>query len=366
MHILVFIIILAILVLIHELGHFIAAKKQGIMVEEFGFGFPPRVWSFKRGETTYSINLLPIGGFVKVYGEEYHEEDSHVDPKLRDRAFVSKKPWQKAIVIVAGVVMNFLLAWVLISYLFTQGVPTPSNHVIVDGVTKESPAASAGLRTGDIIVQITSDDSTYEVKKTDDLIKYSREFAGRPVVFVIEREGQPMQRTITPREKPPKGEGALGISVTSFIERKYPWYEAPIYGLGHSFAISGAIASELGKTVVKLVQGQGANVDVAGPVGIAQYTGTAIKFGQNAVLELMALLSLNLAIINILPFPALDGGRLVFIMYEWITKRQVNKKFEQHVNMAGMIMLLTLAAVITVHDIFQLSSFQSLIRTIFQ
>jgi regulator of sigma E protease len=365
MYILVFIIILAILVLIHEAGHYFAAKKQGILVEEFGFGFPPRLWGFKRGETLYSINLLPIGGFVKLYGEEYHEGEAKVDPKLKDRAFVYKKPWQKAIVIVAGVVMNFLLGWILISYLFTQGVPTPSNHVLVDAVSPGSPAARAGLHASDQILQIAHDGKTYQVKTTEDLVKYGRDFAGTSVIFVVERNSQPVQIAITPRKNPPAGQGALGISVTSFIERKYPWYEAPYYGLGHAFTITAAIATELGKTLYKVVIGQGAKVEVSGPVGIAQYTGTAIKFGRNAVLELMALLSLNLAIINILPFPALDGGRLVFIVYEWIFRRPVNKNFEQRVNMAGMIVLLGLAALITVHDVVKLQFTQNVLKQIF-
>ncbi len=366
MYILVFIVILAILVIIHELGHFIAAKKQGILVEEFGIGFPPRVWGFKRGETLYSINLLPIGGFVKVYGEEYHEEDTHVDPKLKDRAFVYKKPWQKAIVIVAGVVMNFLLGWILISYLFTQGVPTPTNNVLVDAVSAGSPAAQAGLKQADQILQITHKGKSYSIKSPDDLVKYGHQFAGEPVVFVVERDNQPRQITITPRKNPPAGQGALGISITSYIERKYPWHEAPVYGLIHAATITSAIATELGKTLLKVVTGDGAKVDVAGPVGIAQYTGTAIKFGKNAVLELMALLSLNLAIINILPFPALDGGRLVFIVYEWVTRRQVNKAFEQRVNMAGMVILLGLAALITVSDVIKLQFTQNLLQQIFR
>ena len=355
MYILVFIIILAILVLIHEFGHFIAAKKNGIKVEEFGFGFPPRIWGIKKGETLYSINLLPIGGFVKLYGEEYHEEDgTKVDPKLKNRAFVNKKPWQKAVVIVAGVVMNFLLAWILISYLFTQGVPTPTNNVLIDDVKPGTPAATAGFKKSDEISSVRAGGRDQKVTDTNGLIALSKEYGGREVVFNVRRDGRDMKIAVTPRKNPPAGEGPLGIVITSYIEKKYPWYEAPFYGLVHSFQITRQIVVELGKTLASLLSFQGAKVDVAGPIGIAQFTGQAIKFGNNAVLELMALLSLNLAVVNILPFPALDGGRLVFVIYEWVTKRQVNKKIEQYTNIFGMVVLLTMAALISIHDIVKL------------
>lgn len=355
MHIVVFIIILAILVLVHELGHFIAAKKNGIKVEEFGFGFPPRVWGFKKGETLYSINLLPIGGFVKLYGEEYHEEDgTKVDPKLKNRAFVNKKPWQKAIVIVAGVLMNFALAWVLITYLFTQGVPTPTDNVIVDDVKPGTPAAVAGLKAKDEVISLRVDGREQKVSSTEELIALSKKYGGREVVFNIKRGESRQSVTVVPRKDPPNGEGPLGIVITSYVNKKYPWYEAPFYGLVHSFQITRQIVVELGKVIASFVTGGGAKVDVAGPIGIAQFTGQAIKFGNNAVLELMALLSLNLAVVNILPFPALDGGRLVFVIYEWITRRQVNKKIEQYTNIFGMVVLLSLAALISVNDIVKL------------
>lgn len=355
MYIVVFIIILAVLVLIHELGHFLAAKKNGILVEEFGFGFPPRIWGFKKGETLYSINLLPIGGFVKLFGEEYHEEDrKQASGKHASRAFINKTPAQKAVVIIAGVIGNFLLAWVLITYLFTQGVPTPTNKVIVESVAKNSPAEAAQLQSGDVINRITVGETIYQLKSTQDLIVYSKQFAGRYAIFSVTTNGRERNLMIVPRLSPPVGEGPLGVNITSYEEKKYVWYKAPFYGLAHSFAITQKIVVELGKTAFSFFTFQKTNVDVAGPIGIAQYTGQAIKFGKNAVLELTALLSLNLAVINILPFPALDGGRLMFVLYEWVTKRRVNKKVEQYINMFGMGTLLLLAALITIHDVIKL------------
>lgn len=360
MFVIAFILILALLVLIHEFGHFIAAKKQGILVEEFGFGFPPRVWGKKIGETLYSINLLPIGGFVKLYGEEYHEEKGANEDKLKDRAFVNKKPWQRAIVVIAGVLGNFFLAWVLISYLFTQGVPTPTNDILVESVQPNSPAKIAGLKTNDHIVALVDprDQKQTKLTSSDQFISLTRSIAkeNKDILFLVKRNGHDIQFNIKPRSNPPAGQGPLGVVITSFVDKKYPWYQAPFYGLKHSFEITGRIASELVKTIFQFATLKNTNVDVAGPIGIARYTNDAIKFGNNAVMEFIALLSLNLAVFNILPFPALDGGRLAFIVYEWVTKRRVNKKVEQYANMTGMALLLTLAAIISISDVIKLFS----------
>lgn len=355
MFVIVFFLILLVLVLIHEFGHFIVAKKSGVLVEEFGFGFPPRVIGKKIGETLYSLNLLPIGGFVKLFGEEYEElKDRKLNAPLKDRTFSYKKPWQKAFIIVAGVLMNFLLGWVLISYLFTQGVPTPTDKVIVEQVQKNSPAESVGIKSLNSITKVTKDGKVYELKTVQDLITLTKKFAGEKIVLTVQDGDTLKNIEITPRKNPPKGQGALGISLTSFTEKKYPWYQAPFYGLVEAFNITRHIFVELGKTLFQLVTLQKPSVDVSGPIGIAQFTGQAMKLGNNALLELTALLSLNLAVINILPFPALDGGRLVFVIYEWITKKRVNQKFERNLNFIGIILLLTLAAAVTVNDIIKL------------
>ncbi|MBI3366207.1 site-2 protease family protein [Candidatus Roizmanbacteria bacterium] len=351
MSIIVFILILALLVLVHEFGHFIAAKKNGVKVEEFGFGFPPRLFGIKKGGTLYSINALPIGGFVKLYGEEYAELDKR---DLKSRTFVYKHPFQKSIIIVAGVICNFLLGWILISYLFTQGVPTPINKVAVEKVLPSSPAMQAGLQEKDLIYKIMVDQKSYDIRSSNDLISLSKKFEGKEILIFIERNGKQYSYSLTPRAKPPQGEGPLGIVITSFTEKKYPWYQAPFYGLIEAFNITKKIAIELVRTIVQVATFNKPSLDVAGPVGIARYTGQAIKFGRNAVLELIALLSLNLAIVNILPFPALDGGRLVFVLYEWVTKKRVNHKVEQYVNLFGIFVLLSLAGLITINDIIKL------------
>ncbi len=355
MSILLFFIILLVLVLIHEFGHFIAAKKNGVRVEEFGFGFPPRLIGKKIGETIYSFNLLPIGGFVKLYGEEYVEVKKEKQAlKDKDKTFVYKKPGQKAIIIVAGVVMNFLLGWVLISYLFTQGVPTPTNKVIIEHVVTGSPAAESGLKTRDVVTKLIYKDKEYNITSSSELISLTKKFAGEEMILVLERDSSTVEVRLTPRKNPPVGQGPLGVAVTSFVEKKYPWYQAPFFGLVEAFNITKHIVVELSKTFIQLITFQKPQVDVAGPIGIARFTGEAMKFGQNAVLQLVALLSLNLAVVNILPFPALDGGRLVFVIYEWITRKRVNHIIERNLNLIGIILLLTLALAITINDIMKI------------
>lgn len=355
MSIIIFIVILLVLVLIHEFGHFIAAKKNGVRVEEFGFGFPPRLFGIKIGETTYSINLLPIGGFVKLFGEEYQEvKDKKLGSQLKEKTFVNKKPWQKSLIIIAGVFMNFILGWVLISYLFTQGVPTPANKVIIEKVQSNSPAAQAGIRDGSTLIKIIKDGKEYPLKSPSDLISLAKKFGDQEISIVVRENNSTRTVKLTPRKNPPQGQGALGVVITSFVEKKYVWYQAPFYGLIEAFTITKTIVTELLKVLFQVVTFQKPNVDVTGPVGIAQFTGQAVKLGKNAVLELTALLSLNLAVINILPFPALDGGRLVLVIYEWVTRKRVNQNLERYLNLIGIAILITLALVITINDIIKI------------
>ncbi len=345
MNILIVVLIFSLLVFVHEFGHFIAAKRNGILVEEFGFGIPPKLIGIKVNETIYSINLLPIGGFVKLYGEEGVRKDASAEKKKRSFAF--KKPWQKALVVFGGVIGNFILGWVLISFLFTRGVPTPTNKVIVEKVIANSPAAQAGIKDKDIITKLNNQ----SIKSTNNFINLTKKFSGQPITLELLRNNKTLTVTITPRAHPPQGQGPLGVIITSFIDKKYSWYQAPIFGLSEAVKITSMIISELFKTIYQFITFQKPTVEVTGPIGIAKYTTQAIKFGESAVLELIALLSLNLAVINILPFPALDGGRLIFVLYEAITKKRANERLENTLNLIGLFILITLALLISVNDI---------------
>ncbi len=355
MNILIFLATLSVLVLIHELGHMIIAKKRGVLVEEFGFGLPPRIFGIKMGKTLYSINLLPFGGFVKLYGEEYDEK---IKINLRKFAFSYKNPWEKALIIIGGVIGNFILGWLIYSYLFTQGVPVPSNKIIIENVVYNSPAEKAGIKKNDIIKSFLISNQTIELKKSEDLVNLSKKYAGREVRLIIIRQNKEILITVVPRKNPPQNQGPLGVVITHFFEKKYPWWQAPFYGLIDSFKILINIFSEFFKLLYYFIINKSQTIDVAGPIGIARYTSEIIKFGKNAYLEFLALLSLNLAVINILPFPALDGGRLVFVLYEGITKKKINKKIEYYLNLFGFLILILLAIIISVNDIIKIIKYK--------
>lgn len=346
---------MSLLVIIHELGHFIAAKKNGVYVEEFGFGLPPRIWGIKRGETLFSLNALPFGGFVKVLGEEREELKSQkLSPAMQKRTFASKNNAVKLTILTAGVFANFLLGWVVISALFVHGVPTPTKNVIIESVVERSPAGQAGLQKNDIVTAIVASGERIDVSSTDKFITEIKKYTGTPIELVISRESAQMTKTITPRANPPKGEGALGVVLTPFMVKKYSLLQAPVYGLIEAVRITAMITKELGKAAFTFVVSQEAPAEIAGPVGIAKITSQALQYGPLAVLQLLSLLSLNLAVINILPFPALDGGRVAFVIYEMVTKKPIPSHIERKFNMVGFAVLLSLIALITVNDILKL------------
>jgi regulator of sigma E protease len=354
----VFILILSILVFVHELGHFLAAKKAGILVEEFGFGLPPRIWGKKVGETIYSINALPIGGFVKLYGENGSEEitNDQLPMTKGGRAYFEKPIWQRLTVLLAGVTMNLLLAICAFSILyFVYGIPTKTGEIKVLALAENSPAQTAGLQVNDRIIRVDGE----EIKSVDKFVALSKEKAGKRVELeVVRGENRNLVISVVPRESPPVGEGPLGVAISDTEMKKYPWWQMPFLGAREGFKESlswgGMILGGLKNTVVTLVMKGQVPKDVAGPVGIFQITGEATKNGALAVLQFLGILSVNLAIINVLPLPALDGGRLIFLGYEAVTKRKANPKVESWVNTAGMAFLLALMLLITVNDILRL------------
>ncbi|MBP9690885.1 site-2 protease family protein [Candidatus Woesebacteria bacterium] len=350
---LTFIAILVLLVLIHEFGHYYAAKKNGVYVEEFGFGFPPRLIGKKIGETLYSFNAIPLGGFVKLFGEEYHENIKLKDERKisKDRAFVNKKPWQKTIIIVAGVVMNFLLGWILLTYLLIAGIPQPAG-VAISEVQSGSPASAVGLKSGDKLISLEHAGKKTKINLSTDLVSASSKYAGDPISLTISRNNELQMVTLIPRKDPPQGQGSLGVVITQLVEtKKYPWYTAPFHGFVQAADMTRMIAVEIVKIPMSFISKSAPSVEFSGPVGIAKIVGEARQYGLNALLQITAVLSLNLAVINILPFPALDGGRLVFIIYEWVTGKKSNQNLEKYMNLIGIILLLGMSLVITVMDI---------------
>ncbi|MEK7634466.1 MAG: RIP metalloprotease RseP [Patescibacteria group bacterium] len=335
------IIFLSILILVHELGHFLVAKKFGLFVEEFGFGLPPKIWSKKIGETIYSINALPFGGFVKIFGEDGNNLEKLPESE-RKKNFASLKIWQRALIISAGVLFNFVLGWMVISLVFAIGTP---QAVVITDIKKNSPAMEINLKAGDKIIGFVD---------TNKFIKYINENRGKEVSLNIERGKEKINFNVVPRINPPVGEGSLGVGlVDAGLPKKNPI--ASIWeGFKTSIELVKNIFLALVDLAVKAVIGKASFEQIAGPVGIIKLTSQAGSLGFIYLLQLLAMISLNLAVLNIFPFPALDGGRLIFLGIEKIKGSPINPKFEKIINTAGFIFLILLMAVITIKDIIKL------------
>ncbi len=426
----VFIITLALLIFIHELGHFFVARKNGIKAEEFGFGFPPRIfgiqcltgkkkivlskkekidieisdekkgnvetikeiamdkveeideyvpvkkWRFIWGKrdtdrecgnknnleegTIYSINWIPLGGFVKIKGEDGTEADA------KD-SFAGKGAWVRIKVLGAGVIMNFVLAWFVISLALFTGSPqsleegqTGKNEKIqISQVIKDTPAESMGIKAGDEILKCEMDDAICqnnfsEVSDVQNLIK---DHKGREIILQVKRGDEILNLKGVPRTEYPEGQGSLGISLVKTAVVSYPWYEAIYKGLTTTFNLIWLILSTLFNIIKDLMIGQPASVDISGPIGIAYLTKQVTALGFSYILQFIALLSINLGIINAFPFPALDGGRILFILIEKIKGSPVSQKVEQAIHTFGFIALIVLMVLVTFRDVIRFEIF---------
>ena len=421
--IIVFIIILGILVFVHELGHFIVARRNGIRAEEFGFGFPPRIvgiqflegkekqkvsevesvevkamdvkvgkdeiiqevitekihtsekmlpvkkwriiWGSKDGDdeneqrdlqeahkkrfsggTIYSLNWLPIGGFVRIKGEDGNG-------KKDEDSFASKSAWVRIKVLAAGVIMNFLLAWVLLSITFmigsyqdVTGENVSGSKILIESIEENSPADKMGMKVGDIILKNGENQKFSSVAQVQEYITSNK---GKEIMLVLRRGDEELKLSGIPRLETAEGQGALGISGLGEVVRiKYPFFKSLWMGLkeiGSMFAVVWQI-------FLNLLHGVNTGVEVMGPVKLAVFTGQIIPLGFVFVLRFIAIFSVNLGIINALPFPALDGGRVLFIIIEKIKGSPVSQKVEQMFHSIGMLLLLALMLFITLREIF--------------
>lgn len=348
--ILTFVVFLSVLVLVHELGHFIAARRAGIWVEEFGFGIPPKVFGIKRGETIYSINLLPFGGFVRLHGEE----DAGKVQKPKE-AFVSKSWGVRMFVVYAGIIMNMVLAILAFGIVYTfTGIPkvVDTGVVRVIGISSGSPAETYGIKEGDFLKKV-GDKEVFTVDElTSEVIKYKDTEAS----LFIERNGQNMVLNVTPRSNPPKDQGALGVVISSStVESFYPpvWqrpFYGAWYGLKEAFFWGQVIVLGLFKTIQGLFVGQ-IPKDLVGPTGLYAVTSEITKQGIIAVINWTGIISVNLAVLNILPFPALDGGRGAFLVIEKVFGKKVKPKVENTIHTLGLILLISMIVAVTYKEI---------------
>ncbi|MEK9185984.1 MAG: site-2 protease family protein [Patescibacteria group bacterium] len=339
--IILFVVIgISVLILVHELGHFIAAKYFGLLVEEFGFGFPPRIFSKKIGETIYSFNLLPFGGYVKIYGE--NRVDDVKDKELEQRSFYAQKTWRKIIIILAGVAMNFLLGWAILSSVFMLGAP---KAVVISDVLPGTPAAAVGLQAGDFLA---------DFKSGEEFSSFIQANRGKEISLSVNRVGEQLSFKITPRAEVPEGQGALGVVFTEAGFDKKPFFESLALGFTAGIGIVGAIFISLGQLLLALFTNAPLMANFVGPIGIFGVANQAGSFGFAYLLQLIGLISLNLFALNIFPFPALDGGRLLFIIVEKIKGSPLSPKFERSANAAGFIFLIFLMIAVTVRDVARL------------
>lgn len=356
MQVIVFVLILSFLVLIHELGHFVVAKFFGMRVDEFGIGLPPRAKGlFTRWGTLFSLNWIPLGGFVKLYGEDPDDSIQANSPQ----AFFNKPIWQRALVLTAGVFMNFLLGIIAFAVVYSYlGIPTKTDKVFVMETSTGSPAEQVGLKPKDEIRELRVKKEVVNFKGVEEFIKALEPHKGTEVVLTVSDGSMLRELVVTPRKDPPAGQGSIGITLSNVEMVRYPWWQMPFRGImvGFSEALAwgGEIISNFKTLLVGIVTGKGLPQDIAGPVGIYQVSKQAYEFGWIAVVQFMAILSINLAILNIMPFPALDGGRLFFLGVEMLIGKHLKNKFEGYVHTLGMVLLLTLMAVVTVRDVIKL------------
>lgn len=342
----VFIAVLSILIFIHELGHFLVARKFGVKVEEFGLGLPPRIFGKKIGETLFSLNWIPFGGFVRLYGEDYLQKG--IKSK---RALCNKPKHVRALVAAAGVFGNFLLAVVCFSIVYSfTGIPIETDKVIIEAIAKNSPAEQAGLLPDQQIVSIDGK----PVGLTRDFVDHVKDKQGKEIlVATVDKEGRQKEYHLVPRENPPEGEGAIGVAITSVEMVFYPIWQMPFrgawFGVKEAVAWGMMIISGFAAMIVGLFYGK--VPQVAGPVGIYQITANVVEQSWLLTLQFVGVLSINLMILNLLPFPALDGGRLLFIGIEAVVRKRIKPQIEQYVHMAGMVFLLSLMLLITFNDV---------------
>lgn len=356
--IITFLIILLVLVLSHEFGHFLFAKLAKVKVEEFAFGFPPRLLSIRRGETKYSFNLLPLGGYVKIFGEEGDEANE-------PRSFSGQKFATKVLIIAAGVLFNFLLAYILFTSGFIIGTPIPlsdddashSASIQITEVQSGSPAELAGLEPGDRIMSLVGQDNEgISVFRVSDVQNFIRENKGQEISMNYARRGEVYEIKVTPRVEVKEGEGALGIAMIRTGIQKLGFLGSLKEGFITTVDITRATTFALFGFFKELFTGRSSFDGVSGPIGIVNLVGDFSRFGVIFLIQLTALLSINLALINIIPFPGLDGGRIFFLLLEKIKGSPFHWKITRTVHAAGFAALIAMMILVTYHDILRLSS----------
>ncbi|MBP9828312.1 RIP metalloprotease RseP [Patescibacteria group bacterium] len=354
--VILFIVILSALVVAHEFGHYMAARKAGMKIEEFGVGFPPRLFAWKdaRG-TDWSINLIPLGGFVKIFGENGHDAEL-------PGSFASKSiPW-RFLTLSGGVLMNFIVAALLFAFGFAVGLPAviedaPAGAKVSDisvsvlQVLPDSPAATAGILEGDAILTI---DGAAVLTGEEARVALTPKADGSPLSIDVRRAGEVQTFLVQPAFIEEVGREAVGVGVLTTGTVRYPWYLVLPKGIEAATVMTIQVVQAFGGLIAGLVQRENVAAELSGPVGIAVMTGQVASLGFSHLVQFAAMLSINLAVLNALPFPALDGGRIAFLFLEAVRRKRASARFEQGVHAAGFAFLLLLVVFVTYRDLVKL------------
>lgn len=360
MSVIIFLLILAAIIFVHEFGHFIAAKLSGVRVDEFAIGFPPRIFSVKKGGTNYSINLIPFGGYVKIHGESPTGEDDENDPQ----SLISKPKIIQAIIMFAGVFLNFVLAWLLLSIAFMIGAPVSEGQadvryienpeVTILEVLSDSPAEEAGLATGDRILSL----SAQETKENPTLVEVQDFIAlnsGENIIVEYRRGEDVYETSVVPTEGLIPERGAIGVSLDTIGIARFPVHTALWQGAVFTYDLIVATFKFTFIFIKNLFLPAVPALDsVVGPVGLAGLFGSAIDLGFVYLISLTAIISLNLGVLNLIPMPALDGGRILFILIETIKGSPIKPHIANLVNGIGFSLVIILMLVITYKDLFRI------------
>lgn len=364
---LIFIIVLAALIFVHELGHFLFAKACRIRVDAFAIGFGPKIVAKKWGETTYAINAIPFGGYVKIFGENPDEES--ISGPHNKRSLVNKSRLEQIAVLFGGVLFNFLFAWFLFVILFSSGITVAvdgfsqySDHfsdrrIMIVDVTKGSPAEQAGIKVGDIIGNIDSNAVDPTANGENIISAFQNrinESAGNSVDVNIIRDGKEMNLPVVAKRGLVSDRYAIGVAMQDAADIHLPLSSAVYEGGYYTLHMMKQIVLDLYDFFAKIFRGAPDLSGISGPVGIAGIVGTAAEMGFLNLLMITAIISVDLGIINLVPFPALDGGRILFVVIEAIIRKPIPHRFTNIVNAVGFSILIALMVLVTFHDIWKL------------
>ncbi|MBL7150020.1 MAG: site-2 protease family protein [Candidatus Pacebacteria bacterium] len=371
------------LMILHEFGHFVVAKRFGVKVEEFGIGYPPRLFGKRIGETIYSLNLLPFGAFVKIYGEEKKVDELRSSSPFANarviedsRSFSQKPIWQRAFIVLGGVVSFWIISAILLSIVMGLGTPAiisdeengglVNPRVQIAAVAPGSPAEKAELEAGDTIKKIIinpeqilpelygAGSQQLTINTVKEVQEFTNLYRGKEVTLTIERGKEVFETSLVPRVSPPDGEGAMGVALVRTAIKSYPWYEAPFRGILATGNLTIAVIQGWAQALGNLIKGLPTGVQLMGPVGIFSLFAQAGQLGVIYFLQFIAIISIYIALFNILPIPALDGGKLLFLGIEAVRRKPVSQKIEQNITVAFFMILIALMVLVTIKDVVRL------------